>query len=75
MKKVEGESGDAAHSPNKGRNGGDKSKFLLAYCFNVKVKEADFDDSQAQIPSAIIEDIIADVELMKGQSSAFGDRF
>lgn len=42
------------------------NKMLLAYCFTVKVFESDFGDSSAQIPNAIIEDIIADVELMKG---------
>jgi len=48
---------------------------LLAICFTIKVQESDFGDTQAQIPSGIIEDIIADVELMKGQSAAFGDKF
>ena len=48
---------------------------LLAYCFTVKVFESDFGDSTSQIPNAIIEDIIADVELMKGQSSAYGSKF
>lgn len=48
---------------------------LLAYCFTIKVFESDFGDSTSQIPNAIIEDIIADVELMKGQSTAFGEKF
>ena len=52
-----------------GKAGGGKpsrTKFYLAYLFNVKVQDADYGEMQAQIPSAIIEDIIADVELMKG---------
>ena len=49
---------------------------MLAYCLTVKVQEQEDGDTQAPIPSAaIIEDIIADVELMKGQSAIFGDKF
>ena len=51
------------------------NKYLLAYLLNITVSESDFGETQAQIPSAIIEDIIADVELMKGQSQAFGNKF
>ena len=52
-----------------------QEKMLLAYCFTVKVFESDFGDSASQIPNAIIEDIIADVELLKGQSTAYGKKF
>lgn len=57
-------------SRKRGKRGNDdKPQLLLAYCFNIRVQENDcFNESQQQIPSAIIEDIIADVELMKGQS-------
>ena len=48
---------------------------MLAYCFCIRVNEADYGEVQAQVPSAIVEDIIADVELMKGQSEALGERF
>lgn len=56
----------AASKQTSKKTGKMKRKFLLAYCFCIRVNEADYGEVQAQIPSAIIEDIIADVELMKG---------
>ena len=41
---------------------------FLAYCFNVKMSEQDFGEVANAIPNAILEDIIADVMMMKGQS-------
>ena len=52
-----------------------KNKYYLAQLLYITVAESDFGETQAQVPSAIIEDIIADVELMKGQSQAFGNQF
>ncbi len=72
---------DPGVNMNQGARGGGtsprlKKKFLLAYCFCVKVQDSiEHGEGSVQIPSAIIEDIIADVELMKGQSSLFGDKF
>ena len=60
---------------NKDNKDGKNSKYLLAYLLNITVSESDFGETQAQIPSAIIEDIMADVELMKGQSQALGNKF
>ena len=40
----------------------DDSELLLAYCFSITLGH----DNDLPIPSALIEDIIADVELMKG---------
>ena len=47
----------------------------MAYCFCIRVNESDYGDVEAQVPSTIIEDIVADVQLMKGQAESFGDRF
>ena len=60
---------------NKVNKDSKNKKYLLAYLLNITVSESDFGEIQNQIPSAIIEDIIADVELMKGQSQAFGNKF
>jgi len=38
------------------------SEILLAYCFCISMGQ----DSDTPIPNALIEDLIADVELMKG---------
>ena len=40
----------------------------LAYCFSVKMSEQDLVEANNPIPTAIQEDIIADVMLMKSQS-------
>lgn len=44
------------------------NEVLLGYCFCISMGH----DSDLPIPNALIEDIIADVELMKGQSLRLG---
>lgn len=48
------------------------NEIFLAYCFCITMNH----DSDMPIPNALIEDIIADVELVKGQSMRLGsDKF
>ena len=49
-----------------------QKEIFLAFCFNVKMSEQDFGEVANAIPNAILEDVIADVMLMKGQSMCPG---
>ena len=49
-----------------------QKEIYLAFCFNVKMSEQDFGEVASAIPNAILEDIIADVDLMQGQASCPG---
>jgi hypothetical protein len=53
-------------------NNRDDNEVFLGYCFCISMAY----DTELPIPSALIEDIIADVELMKGHSIRLGtDKF